>query len=67
MKHRSNVNENRSIGSWYVSNGCFYVIINRGGTVEKHGRVSWYKRAWLEVLDCIDRPMSLSGIREFIK
>jgi hypothetical protein len=54
------------VGSWVYMDGIFYIVVNSGGTLEKHGPLVWYKRAWLEILDCIDRPMSLRRLREFI-
>jgi hypothetical protein len=55
------------IGSWEYMSGCFYVVVNTGGTMEKHGRVAWYKRLWLEILECLGKPMSLLEVRKFIK
>lgn len=60
-------NKGLSVGSWYYRGGRFYVVINTGGTVEKHGPVAWYKRLYLEILECLGKSMSLSEIREFIK
>ena len=55
------------IGSWKYMDGCFYVVVNSGGTIEKHGPVRWYKRLWLELLECMGKPKSISEVREFIQ
>ena len=57
---------NRSIGDWYVMSGQLYVVVNSGGTVEKHGHVKWYRRLWLEILECFGKKKSLDELREFI-
>lgn len=56
----------KTVGSWYYMSGCFYVIVNEGGTVERWGPVSLWKRFVLELRQCFNKPMHLAELRKYI-
>ena len=62
-----NYNNQIIVGKIKIISGTPYIVVNIGGTLEKHNKINWIGQLKLEIMQGIGKYLTVCEARDFIK
>lgn len=54
------------IGEWYQMGGKVYICTNKGGTIERFGKVQWWRILFLFILNAFGEATHIDDVRGYL-